>query len=155
MLDRSLNVAVNQIASRIFPLGFDIAADAPSTFEELCSRMDTGNRMTVWDGASDATIFGCAETNYAFRAWHDFHHWQARQPFTPQGEHAVALLQCADLRTVYGDTPQVAAWARVIMAEVDGQLEYAEAHGGEFPNDQAGFIAAYLVDKADACARTF
>src|SRR3712207_4164474 len=97
-LDSDLNGAILRIASRLFPDGFDVSPDAPSTFEELKAHLDAGNRMVVWSGGSEKTIYVDPTVNYAFRAWHDWHHWRHSLPFTPDGERAVCELQCRDLR---------------------------------------------------------
>jgi hypothetical protein len=55
----------------LFPTGYDVSDDAPSTFRGLCKHLDSGGRMTVYRGGSEATIFADNEVNYAFRAFLD------------------------------------------------------------------------------------
>jgi hypothetical protein len=146
-LDRSFNVVVKQIASRLFPMGFDIGPDAPDTLAKLKARLDSGDRMLVWDGASDKTIFACPETNYAFRAWHDWLHWKLGADFTPQGERVVMLAMQAQVVSLYGGragaSEDVLRWCAILQAEVIGQLEHKEDHGG-FPEDQREVTKRYL-----------
>jgi hypothetical protein len=146
-LDRSFNVVVKHIASRLFPMGFDIGPDAPDTLAKLKARLDSGARMLVWDGASDKTIFACPETNYAFRDWHDWLHWKLGADFTPQGERAVLLGMQAQVVSLYGGRTgpcqDVLRWCAILEAEVIGQLEHKEDHGG-FPEDQREVTKRYL-----------
>ena len=142
-LDRGFNVAVNHIASRLFPRGFDVAADAPETFEALKAHVAETRRMKVWNGASERTIFADPETNYAFRAWHDWCHLAGGFEFTPEGEAAAVALQQEHIRTLYGETEQAKYWVRILDAEVNGQLQYAAEHG-DFPADQFSFVKEYL-----------
>ena len=145
ILDLGLNVAIQHIASRLFPCGFDVSPDAPGTYEALCDHVSRTGRMVVWDGSSDRTIYGDDETNYAFRAWHDFHHVMGKHDFTAHGEAAACEAQCADLIRVYGDCAKIRYWCEIIRAEVIGQGEYSRIHG-EFPTDQLSFVRHYLVN---------
>lgn len=154
-LDTELSRAVVAMARAKFPQGFDAREDAPDTFDNLCALLDAGKRMVVYSGASDATIFGSPLVNWHFRAWHDWHHWQGRLPFTPEGEAAACNRQVADLFAAYGAGPRVRLWARILDAEVNGQLRYAAAHGGNFPCDQRAFVVAYLDNPAIALATEF
>lgn len=153
-IDLGLNIAINAIAARLFPAGYDVAEDAPNDFEALKKHVATTGRMLVWSGGSDQTIFGDPETNWAFRAWHDWHHVNRNLPFTPEGEQAVVEWQINDLLKVYGDGEQVQRWARILRCEVDGQVEYQNNHDGAFPKDQRAFTQAYLANPAAAVAST-
>lgn len=99
-------------------------------------------RILVWNGASEKTIFADAETNFAFRAWHDSKHITRNLPFTIEGETAVMKLQQADIRAIY-DGAEADYFCQLVHAEIMGQLYYANRHGG-FPLDQMGFVKAYL-----------
>ena len=141
-LNRGFNVAVNHIASRIFPCGFDVSADAPSTFESLVAHYRETGRVCVWNGASDQTIFADVETNFAFRAWHDSKHILFGLPFTREGEYSAMVYQCRDICALY-DGRTAETYCRILAAEICGQFDYAQRHGG-FPTDQIGFARAYL-----------
>ena len=142
-LDRRFNVAVNHIASRLFPTGFDVADDAPQTLEELTAHIKRTGRMAVWSGASERTVFSDPETNYAFRAWHDWHHWRHQLPFDAEGERKVCERQIADVRLLYGYSADADRMVAILEAEVLGQLAHQVEHG-EFPKDQHAFAAAWL-----------
>jgi hypothetical protein len=144
-VDRAFNVAVLQMASRIFPTGFDIGPDAPSTLEALKDHVSKTGRMLVYNWASDQTIFADPEVNWAFRAWHDWTHIQVDGAFNVEGEVKVAKRQIEDLTKVYGPGKATDRFAQLIWAEVMGQVLYADNHGGDFPVDQRAFYAAYAA----------
>lgn len=97
--------------------------------------------LTVWSGASDATIYGAPEVNHAFRAWHDAAHVAGMHEFTLAGEAATAERQVRELLAAYPRAPR--AWLALLRAEVTGQAEHFAAHGS-FPADQAAFIRSYV-----------
>ena len=142
ILDPTLNIAVLQIAARLTG-GFSVSETAPSTYEELVALIEKHQRIVVWSGASDATIFGDSEVNYAFPAWHDWCHWRGRFPFTFEGEQHVCKMQCAQLLSLYGDGDRTRRWCRIIEAEIIGQRQHFDRFG-HFPSDQYAFVVAYL-----------
>lgn len=150
ILDRGLNCAVQHIASRLFPTGFDVGDVAPDTFDSLRDHVQRTGRMLVWSGASDRTIFGDPEINYAFRAWHDWCHLYGNGgqgfPFTREGEAGAVALQQDHLRALYGDTAQTRKWCAILDCEVNGQAQY-QAETGQFPADQVAFTIDYLTRK--------
>ena len=140
-LDRAFNAAVLHIASRLLPCGFDVGVDAPSTLEAIKGYHAKTGRIKVWNGASDKTIFGDNEVNYAFRAWHDWAHLTGNLPFTFEGECRAATVQQDHLMQLYGAgrvTPQLAPWLAIINAEVVEQAAHYEATG-QFARDQRAF----------------
>lgn len=149
-LDIAFNVAVRTIASRLFPCGFDVTSDAseaPDTLDKLTAHIERTGRLLVWNGASDSTIFADPETNWAFRAWHDWTHWRYQLPFVLAGEREVAERQCADLALVYPGRPELIGWQRLIRIEVVGQASYFESKG-RFPDDQYAFALDMLALRA-------
>lgn len=145
ILDISFNIATMTAARRLFPTGYDVADDAPQTLEDATAHYKRTGRILVWSGASDRSIFGCPEHNWAFRAWHDWHHIKWQMPFTPDGEALVAAEQYSDLVDIYGIRDErLSHWAAIIDAEVNGQIAYSLNHGGEFPTDQLAFARYYL-----------
>lgn len=129
---RLLNQAILMMAP-----AFDARPIAPGSLADL--RQCDPRRLVVWDGASDATIYGDARVNHAFRAWHDLHHWRYGFTFDLAGEIAACASQCAELRDAFPCVPQAAL--DLIHREIVGQAEYFAAHG-MFPADQGAFHAS-------------
>lgn len=146
ILDIELNVAVVHLADKT-ARGFRVAEMAPRTYEEVIHQIEAHGIIVVWSGASEHTIFGDPEINYAFRAWHDWCHWRGRSDFSPSGEMGVAHMQCEHFITLYGDTPRTRRWCKIVEAEIIGQMRYREQHG-EFPIDQYAFVVDYLNKEA-------
>jgi len=142
ILDPTFNAAVLNIAATLTG-GFSVSETAPATYEELVIQIEQLHRIVVWSGASDATIFGDPEVNYAFRAWHDWCHWHGRLPFTFEGEQRVCEMHCAQLLSLYGDSDKTRRWCRIVEAEIIGQRLHFDRFG-HFPSDQYDFVVAYL-----------
>jgi hypothetical protein len=144
ILNMGLNPAVHTIAKKLFPCGYLVSeTEAPATYEALRERLNSGQPMMVYSGASDNTIFGDREVNWAFRAWHDWCHWKGGYDFTSEGEAAACEMQVEHIKTLYGDNEETQLWADILRAEVNGQAQYEAIHG-EFPKDQKAFIREYL-----------
>lgn len=137
-IDTSLNVAVLHMASQILPTGFDVADVAPDNWEDLKALLDAGQRLTVWSGGSEKTIFADREVNFAFRAWHDWTHYRGNFDFSPLGEIMTCEQQIRDLAKVYGGGNSVKRWAPILRCEIIGQALH-NALTGEFPDDQRAF----------------
>lgn len=119
--------------------GFNVTAATP--IGEFAAFIARRGIMTVWDGASDKTIWRDARVNHAFRAWHDECHIRMNAGFTLAGERLACEEQCRELLAAH---PRAFALANVIRAEVIGQAEHFAATG-EFPEDQIAFHAAYAA----------
>jgi hypothetical protein len=174
-----LNAFILAHVARLFPEGFDkLSSDvAPSTWEGVAEYLAMYGRMGVSADHSDATVYGDPHVNHAFRAWHDWTHYilgPGEGEFTVPGERAVLEAQCRDMRywwpRPFADLsngackpinvdPVVSAIRRarqldfachVLYAEVVGQLEHRDVYGGAFPENQRGFVMAYMRDPAEA-----
>lgn len=145
-LSPAFNAAVMTMARKVCPCGYDIAVDcfAPSTLEHLNLRIKLTGRIMVNNDHSENTIFGDAEHNFAYRAWHDWTHWIIQAPFTLEGEVKVAHRQMEDIRRVYGYGKQTALFCLLIEEEVIGQAEEYAATGS-FPEDQLTFAKEYIA----------
>lgn len=133
-LSRGMNVAVLQMASRLFPCGYDVVSDqeAPSNLEAVTRDIEEGQRLRVSGDNCEDTAFGDVDVNIAFRAWHDWTHWRHQTPFTLEGEIATAWLQIGHLKELGLWTPFREAF---ILAEVEDQARiYATT--GAFPSEQ-------------------
>jgi len=148
-LDRGLNAAILHIAGRLFPTGYDVAADAPNTYRKLRDHLDSGKRLVVYNGGSEGTIYADAEVNYAMRAWHDWAHYMHHNDFSIDGETATCAVQCCQLRELYGDCQTTARWCEILRAEIVGQRLYY-AKFGEYVQDQRKFVETWLSDPAAA-----
>lgn len=119
---------------------FEARPDAPATFAEI---MATRGRLVrpVWDGASEASIYGAPEINHAFRAWHDACHVAGQFGFDLGGEKQTCEMQVKQFYCVFPSAPSDVA--ALLCAEIIGQAEYF-AEFGEFPEDQRAFVVDYL-----------
>jgi hypothetical protein len=114
--------------------------DAPSSLAALQSWADAqrpGEPMPVFDGGCALTIFSSPQVNHAFRAWHDSLHLAHGLTFDKAGEYGLAGLH-VEAAAAAGLSAED---QRALLFEVLGQFEYAAANGGEFPTDQAAFVA--------------
>lgn len=147
-LDRSFNAAVLQLASRLFPTGFDVAYEgtAPETLEAVNAAV-AGGRMVVSGDNCEGTAFGDVETDLAFRAWHDWTHWKHQLPFTLEGETATAWMQIDMLRQLGLWSPLRRDW---LLAEVVDQARYF-ADTGVFPEDHLHMTVKGLIVRGHAC----
>jgi hypothetical protein len=144
-LDIGFNIAVLHIANQLCPGGYEVADDAPDTYETLRAHLDLTKQMKVWSGGSENTIYADKEVNWAFRAWHDWCHYNGRHAFTVIGERAVFEMQKLHLLLLYGDCPQTHRWIDILRAEVIGQQEYFYKNG-HYPHNQRIFVEIYLKD---------
>jgi hypothetical protein len=145
-LDAGFNRAILAIASRLFPTGYDVSPEAPSTFRALCDHLDAGRPMIVYDGASESTIYACPEVNFAFRAWHDYCHWKGRCDFSLNGERRAMEMQREHMRKLFGIVPR---WEALLECEIIGQGEFY-AKTKTFVADQRAFALAWLAERGFA-----
>lgn len=134
-------------AARVYcPDGWVVAADAPADLDEAITAFKLHGKPVVWAGASERTVFGDAQTNYAFRAWHDAVHLRLHAPFDRAGEQAVYEVQASDVFLVLPKAPAEHRFfcQRLLWTEVMGQLAHQERFG-RFPDDQAAFAERYLA----------
>jgi len=135
MLDRIVLAA----ARRYVPQGWAPTPAAPSTFAALCAAWSPDAPLTVYDGASGATIYAAPEINHAFRAWHDACHVALGADFTVRGEMRTAALQLRQAAALGADARTLA----LLRADTVGQVQYFRAFG-RFVDDQRAFVARYL-----------
>ena len=137
---RALIPEFNAVILRLAP-AFTAAPKAPETFRQLMQARAETRALLVWEGASEATVYGDARVNHAFRAWHDATHIAGGHGFTLEGERATYRDQWAAVLSLYPSAPD--AWRALLHAEIIRQAEHYEAHGA-FPTDQAAFIREAL-----------
>ena len=153
-LFRPFNVIVNSIAANLYPTGFDVSENAPASWYRLYHHVQTTGRMEVSNVNSEKTIFADAETNYAFRAWHDHCHLRDAEGvflgwgtypgrFDWAGEVWVYQQMVQDVVKMYRYcSPHIDS---LIEAEVLGQFLHKEVWGA-FVEDQREFTIAYMKD---------
>lgn len=135
---------LRELLGRVHPHNFTVGSNAPETYGGL---KQIGH-MYVYGGASEQTIYGAPSDNHRFRAWHDTIHLALDQDFYPAGEAVVAR----EHARILGQWSAIAA--DLVYADVYHQVEYAKAHGGEFPVDQKSFINSIVFGKGgvnDVC----
>lgn len=150
-IDINFNKAVQEMARRLHPDGYDLSANAPETLEGVTKYYQQHGRFCIFNGASEKTIFGCNKTNYDFRAWHDYHHLQMQAPFTLEGEIQVMEAQQRDIINLCGDASlpftqqpeRVKFWCKLLDIEVKGQVEFY-LKNGYFIEDQMQFTKEKL-----------
>jgi len=131
-LNAALNYAVNTIADRVFPFGYNVRPNAPNTYDECCEEFRTTGQISIWDGDYTNTGFGDTETWRNFRAWHDFVHVRHQFPFDMPGEYAAATFQSFQIYKILGrDDIAIDAVAQ-LWAELIGPLE-ARLHNHTIP----------------------
>jgi len=110
--------------------------DAPNESEALfdwaASHVVGVDPIPVWDGASDDSIYGSPEVNYAYRAWHDATHIKLGLDFSMESEEQVSL---AHVREAW-DAGLSAEDCRLLWIDSQGQNEYFKVHGDFVPNQR-------------------
>lgn len=130
------------LAVRLAPVRFNLQSSAPDTHPAMLAALERDGVLTIWNGASTRTIYGGAEGNYAFRAWHDSLHARHFRTFGIADEYAIADIQAA----------QAGKLGKWLYADVAGQIAYYEAYGA-FPDDQRGYVSAFIESEQRALAR--
>lgn len=123
--------------------------EAPETLEAVTAAWSQPGLVPVWNGASTDTLYGGAQNNYAFRAWHDTVHAFLQTPFTPDGEKVTAMYQVRQVLSCYdlGDVYSRRRAARLVFEDIVGQVQHYERHKA-FPVDQLAFQRAYATQGA-------
>lgn len=151
----AFNDACNYIASRIFPLGFDICRGAPNTMLELNIALNIHQRQAIWDGDHEETCFANTETWRQFRAWHDWVHYRFDCAFTLAGEHKALHIQAGQLMRLYGRGPDVVDMIALMFCNIIGPLEnklvpgYQAVTGREFCEANMKHWLAYAQNIVD------
>lgn len=90
-----------------------------------------GERIPVWSGASERTIWSSPAVNALFRAWHDAQHMLLGADTDPAGELRVARHAC---ERIEGKPERAILWC-----EVWGQVAYF-VRWSAFPDMQRAFV---------------
>ena len=117
--------------------------DIETTFNRMVDTFEKTGKIFIWTGFSENTIFGSAEINHMFRAWHDYTHIVHGLGFSIVDESIVSQIQCDQLPSDW--TYQKS----LVNCEIVGQAHYFYMNG-EFLNDQRKFTIQYLESSIDA-----
>lgn len=111
---------------------------APSTLEELQAATRGSMPIPILDAFNDDNIFGSAEVNMAFRAWHDSIHLAHNLEMDLLGETQAAFIQASELPSDW--------WFEryLLMTEITGQVCYYEVHK-QFVNEQREYTIKVLT----------
>lgn len=134
------------------PAHVAVEVGAPSSLAELQAAHAVGGPLPVWAGGSESTIYSSPAVNHAFRAWHDALHIELGAEFDADGE---ALVNAAGIRRALVDKSVSVDDLRALYFDVWGQFAYSTHHAGQFPTDQAAFVAACFVDFDAALRATY
>jgi hypothetical protein len=101
------------------------------------------NKIYIWSGASDNTIFGDAETNLKFRAWHDFIHINYNLGYSITEESVVCDIQ-RDMLPFDWNFEK-----KLIESEIRGQAHYFYRNN-KFVGNQRKFTIDWLTNSINA-----
>ena len=100
------------------------------SFEGFKNMYKESGVMQISNEFCENTIFGSAEVNIAFRAWHDSVHLELNEDFDYMSEARVAFAQCAELPADWYFERQL------IMVEVIAQAAYHQKTGNFVANQR-------------------
>lgn len=125
---------------RIFTV--DKQDDAPQTLHALREYVEERGRLVVALEHGETSIYGSAQMNAWFRAFHDLGHLVYNREMTYEEEVALALTQWQDLAPIFRDMGAtdnlVQDLMRLYLFDTVGQSRYCLLTG-RFPHDQAAF----------------
>lgn len=110
---------------------FEVADHAPETLEALTRHYTSTGKLKIWSGASTGTVWGAAEHNWLFRAWHDFNHLILQTEFNRIGELKTCAAQMSQVESSF--------LHKVLHIEIVEQLNHFETIGA-FPQNQLEFF---------------
>lgn len=124
------------ISRKLYIPKYVVSDHAPETLKDVVTTYNETKKLIIWSGASENTIYGCAELNYLARAWHDYTHVKLLSEFNLQGEIQTALKQMSQVDTKF---------AEVLRIEIIEQVNYFQKHG-EFPENQLKFFKSFTEE---------
>ena len=117
--------------------------DIVGTFELHKKIYRETNKIHIWNGASDNSIFGTAETNLKFRAWHDFIHLNYNLGYSITEESIVCDIQKDMLPLDWYFEKSL------IDCEIRGQAHYFYKNN-RFVTNQRMFTISWLENSINA-----
>lgn len=122
------------------------ANNLQETLSRNVKRFHETGKIHIWKGDSERTIFGSAQINHYFRAWHDHTHIINELGYDFAGESIVCSLQFSELPTDWLFEKELVA------IEIIGQGQYYSVHN-EFLKDQRKFSMDYIKSPMEAIFR--
>lgn len=152
--DRAVRHATEAIIRAAAPLQrFFVTTEAEEPYESFGQMALTASRGALIrvSKANSASCVWSPEVNVLARMWHDWTHIVLGEDFSLAGELATGKAQLRQLALIRQLPTRGDDVARVIYADVIGQVL---AHGatGRFPVNQAAFVRAYVEDSAATLA---
>ncbi|MCW3159692.1 hypothetical protein [Chryseobacterium oryctis] len=117
--------------------------DIKETLDRYVKLYNETGRIRIWTGGSELTIFGSAQMNHLFRAWHEFTHIIHQSGFDFAGESIVASIQISELPSDW------ILEKELIIIEILGQNQYYSKHK-RFLINQRKYCVDYLKNPASA-----
>lgn len=131
----SANIKVEFTEDEPYFVTDDLDLNAQKMFEDF-----TQNRLKIWTGASENTIFGLPEINHKFRFIHDYYHCQNRLGFSAGDELLVNYIQ----QQVFRKDGLNQFDCDLLNIETAGQILYYTLNQ-DFPVDQRSFTITELA----------
>lgn len=141
-LDRALKDLENWISNKSMLVGsigypLRVSSEAPQTLAGIREELNQA-RLTVWNGATDSTVYSRPAVNFQYRHVHDFHHAIFGCETDIAGEYALwAAMEPGLLREL---SPEALL---VLYIEHVGQVSWHETTG-DFPACQQAFMLQAL-----------
>lgn len=145
--NQALNVLESVLNHVCKSIPYKSSLDAPSSFKAVCEHYRANGYFLIYSGSSDKTIFSSDEMNIKFRAYHDAGHYYHNLSFKFENEKKLGVIQANELRwyalTMGYDLSIVNRIREIVLAEINGQIEYYEQNG-KYLEDQKSYIINYL-----------
>ena len=135
-----------KLIERLAPAGFKVSSLAPDTWTKTQASFATAGIVTVWNGASESTLYSKPAVNFAFRAWHDSIHLKHGNDFSLRGEELTADRQIEQAWNATTDKSLRQFCQDVLTFEIVEQARLA-VYTGEFLENQLASGLQYLAMK--------
>lgn len=120
---------LSTLLKRVYPHHVVAVDDAPEKYPDLVQQVN----LTVYAGNSEHSIYGSAQDNHRFRAWHDSIHLGYGLSFTDEQEYQVARIHASQ----FGQYSTIAA--ELVYADITESIQYFNRYG-EFPSNPQPII---------------
>lgn len=135
-----------RLALQLAPASWQTSNLAPDTWEKTQASFAPAGIVTVWSGASNATVYSSPRANWLFRAWHDSMHLAYGLDFSLAGEERACERQTAQVYKVCSDRAKRRFASALLEIEIVEQAKHAVVTG-EFIQDQLAFTLLQLKQR--------